>query len=164
MRTVLWGALLATVAIAACHAAVPPTTGAGMLPSGFTITPLAAPGAAFQRFPTHLRADGSADGNGAVAARLSPDGTALLVLTTGYNSFFYTTQKQEILHPVLDPITGQPSGKTTPNAEWVFLYDVRGTTPVLKQTLTLPNTYHGLVWDPAQRGFYVSAGIDDRVY
>jgi len=156
MRTAI---LTAALVLTACHAA-PPV----ILPSGFAITPLAAPGADFQRLPTQLRADGSADANGAVTAALSPDGTALLVLTSGYNTKFYTPAKQPITHTVLDPITGQPSMVTTPNAEWVFLYDVRGAKPVLKQRLTLPNTYHGAVWAPAGNRFYVSAGIDDRAY
>ncbi len=134
------------------------------LPSGFTITPLAAPGAALQRLPTQLRSDGTADANGAETALLSPDGTALLVLTSGYNSFFYTGKGAAITHPVADPLTGQPSSVTTPNAEWIFLYDVRRGTPVLKQKLSLPNTYHGVVWQPDGRRFYVAAGIDDRVY
>jgi DNA-binding beta-propeller fold protein YncE len=145
---------------APCEAAPAPL----QLPSGFAITPLAAPGADFQQLPTHLRADGSADANGAVTEALSPDGTALLVLTSGFNTQFYTEQKQKITHPVLDPVTGQPSGVTTPNAEWVFVYDVRGATPVLRQSLTLPNSFHGLAWDPSGRRFYASAGIDDRIY
>jgi DNA-binding beta-propeller fold protein YncE len=145
---------------ASCQAAATPV----QLPSGFTITPLAAPGADFQRMPTHLRADGSADANGAVTEALSPDGTALLVLTSGFNTNFYTEQKQKITHNVLDPVTGQPTSIITPNAEWIFVYDVRGATPVLKQSLMLPNSFHGLVWDPSGRRFYVSAGIDDRIY
>jgi DNA-binding beta-propeller fold protein YncE len=136
---------------------------AALLPSGFTITPTAAPGADFQRLPTHLRPDGTADANGAVSVALSPDGTALLVLTSGYNTAFRTMQGAPITHAVPDPRTGTPSAVTTPNAEWVFLYDVRGATPTLKQTLSLPNTYHGVVWAPGGKRFYVSAGIDDRV-
>jgi YVTN family beta-propeller protein len=134
------------------------------LPSGFSITPLAAPGADLQRLPTLLRPDGSADGNGANTAVLSPDGSALLVLTSGFNTYFYTGAAAPITHAVLDPVTGQPSTVTTQNAEWIFLYDVRSGTPVLKQRLPLPNTYHGAVWAPDGRHFYISAGIDDRVY
>ncbi len=134
------------------------------LPSGFSITPLAAPGAAVQRLVTGLRADGSADGNGANTAVLSPDGSALLVLTSGFNTYFYNEVAAPITHAVPDPLTGQPSTVATQNAEWVFLYDVRSGTPVLKQRLPLPNTYHGAVWAPDGRRFYISAGIDDRVY
>jgi DNA-binding beta-propeller fold protein YncE len=144
----------------ACQAAPSPV----QLPSGFAITPLAAPGAEFQRMPTHLRLDGSADANGAVTEALSPDGSALVVLTSGFNTNFYTEQKQKITHKVLDPVTGQPASVITPNAEWIFVYDVRGATPVLKQSLSLPNSFHGLVWDPSGHRFYVSAGIDDRIY
>ncbi len=160
MRKLLVVAIAAVALAASCQAPPIPT----QIPSGFAITPLAAPGADFQRLPTHLRADGSADANGAVTAAKSPDGTALLVLTSGFNTQFYTEQKQKITHPVFDPVTAQPTGVTTPNAEWIFLYDIRGSTPILKQSLTLPNTYHGLVWDPAGRRFYASAGIDDRIY
>jgi hypothetical protein len=64
--------------------------GGNLLPDGFYITPTAAPGSVFQNLPTGLRPDGSANANGAVNTALSPDGTALLILTTGYNTSFYT--------------------------------------------------------------------------
>ncbi len=57
--------------------------GGNLLPDGFYITPTAAPGSVFQGLPTGLRPDGSADANGAVNSALSPDGTALLISTTG---------------------------------------------------------------------------------
>jgi len=152
--------LLALLVLPA-YAAPPPTE---RLPSGFALTPLAAPGATLQRLPTGLREDGSADANGAETALPSPDGTALLVLTSGYNTNFFTPQAAPIKHAVPDPITLRPSTITTQNAEFVFLYDIRGEKPVLKQRLLLPNTYHGAVWDPSGRRFYVSAGIDDRIY
>src|SRR5208337_1887832 len=105
--------------------------GGNLLPDGFHITPTAAPGSIFQGLPTGLRADGSADANGAVTTALSPDGTALLILTTGYNTGFYTqgADGTAILWPALYPLTGLPSSTLTPNAEWVFLYDVRGSQP-----------------------------------
>jgi YVTN family beta-propeller protein len=134
------------------------------LPSGFALTPLAAPGATLQRLPTDLRLDGSADANGAETALRSPDGTALLVLTSGYNTMFFTPAPAPIKHAVPDPTTLRPSTITTPNAEFLFLYDIRGKNPVLKQRLSLPNTYHGVVWEPGGRRFYISAGIDDRIY
>ncbi len=162
---------IAIVLLAALHPALAATApvggakfGTALLPTGQTITPLAAPGANFQRMPTGLRADGTADANGAVSMALSPDGTALAVITTGYNTYFYDTHAQPITHVVLDPVTGQPSTTTTINAESVFIYDVRGAAPVMKQRLEMPDTYHGLAWDPAGGRFYVSAGNDDRVY
>lgn len=139
--------------------------GGNLLPDGFYITPTAAPGSIFQGLPTGLRPDGSADANGAVNTALSPDGTALLIVTTGYNTGFYTQGPDgtAITWAALDPLTGIPSSTTTPNAEWVFLFDVRGATPVQKQLINIPNTYHGLVWDPSGTRFYVAGGIDDRV-
>jgi YVTN family beta-propeller protein len=139
--------------------------GGGLLPDGFYITPTAAPGSVFQRLPTGLRPDGSADASGAVTTALSPDGTALLVLTTGYNTSFYTqgADGTAILWPALYPLTGLPSSTLTPNAEWVFVFDVRGAQPVQKQLINIPNTYDGLVWDPSGATFYVAGGIDDRV-
>ena len=139
--------------------------GGNLLPDGFYISPTAAPGSIFQGLPTGLRADGSADANGAVTTALSPDGTALLILTTGYNTGFYTegADGTAILWPALYPLTGLPSSTLTPNAEWVFVYDVRGAQPVQKQMINIPNTYAGLVWDPSGAAFYVAGGIDDRV-
>jgi YVTN family beta-propeller protein len=140
--------------------------GGNVLPDGFYITPTAAPGSVFQGLPTGLRPDGSADANGAVTTALSPDGTALLILTTGYNTNFFTQDPSAtpILHTALDPVTGLPSSTMTPNAEWVFVFDVRGARPVQKQLINIPDTYHGLVWDPSGSRFYVAGGIDDRVY
>jgi YVTN family beta-propeller protein len=141
------------------------SVGGNLLPNGFYITPTAAPGSIFQNLPTGLRTDGSANANGAVNTALSPDGTALLVLTTGYNTDFYTQGPDgtAIVWPALDPLTGIPSSTTTPNAEWVFVFDVRGARPNQKQLINIPNTYHGLLWDPSGTRFYVAGGIDDRV-
>ena len=139
-------------------------SGNALLPDGFYITPAVAPGAIFQGLPTGLRADGSADADGAVTSALSPDGTALLISTTGYNKNFSKPDGTSIEHPVLDPKTGKPTSTTDRRAEWVFLYDVRGAQPVQKQRLNLPDTYNGLVWGPSGKRFYVSAGTDDRVY
>ena len=142
------------------------SVGGNLLPNGFYITPTAAPGSIFQRLPTGLRPDGSADANGAVTTALSPDGSALLILTTGYNTGFSTQGPSgtPITWAALDPITGMPSSTTTPNAEWVFVFDVRGKKPVRKQLINIPNTYQGLLWDPSGTRFYVAGGIDDRVF
>ena len=139
--------------------------GGSLLPDGFYITPTAAPGSIFQNLPTGLRPDGSANADGAVNTALSPDGTALLIVTTGYNTGFYTQGPDgtPITWPALDPVTGMPSSTMTPNAEWVFVYDVRGAKPKQKQKINIPNTYHGLVWDPSGTRFNVAGGIDDRI-
>ena len=141
------------------------SVGGNLLPDGFYITPTAAPGSIFVRLKTGLRPDGSADADGAVNTALSPDGTALLILTTGYNTGFNTQGPDgtPILWPALDPTTGKPTATTTPNAEWVFVFDVRGPKPVQKQLINIPNTYQGLLWDPSGARFYVAGGIDDRI-
>ena len=139
--------------------------GGNLLPDGFRITPTATPGSIFQGLPTGLRPDGSADANGAVTTALSPDGTALLILTTGYNTGFnvQALNGAPITHATFDPITGALSKTTTSNAEWVFVFDVRGSQPVQKQLINIPNTYDGLLWDPSGSRFYVAGGIDDRI-
>ena len=140
------------------------TSGRLRLPTGQYLTPAAAPGARIQRLGTLLRADGGADADGAVASATSPDGTALLVLTTGYNSTYFTGDGRPIVHPVLDPQTGRPSSVMTSSAQWVFVFDIRPAVPRAVQRINLPFTYNGIAWDPHGRRFYVSDGPDDRVY
>ncbi len=146
--------------------------GGAILPTGQTITPAAAPGSTFAPLATGLRQDGSADAAEAVTTTLSPDGKTLLVLTSGYNRDFQDeTSGDNITHPVLDPVTGTPgsdpaTGKpaTTTKAEWVFVFDVSSGSLVKQQQINIPNTYSGLAWAPDSKRFYVSGGIDDRVY
>lgn len=139
--------------------------GGAVLPTGKIITPEAAPGSTFVPLATGLRSDENADANGAVDTVLSPDGKTLLALTSGYNKNFNDENTGErITYPVLDPITGEPTEVTTAQAEWVFVYDTSGGNLVKKQQINIPNTYNGIVWSPDGQRFYVSAGIDDRIY
>ena len=150
-----------------------PDSGA-LLPTGQVITPAAAPGSTFARLATDLRSDGTADAAEAVSTALSPDGKTLLVLTSGYNQNFKNeTTGANITYPVLDPVTGLPSSVvdsstgepiTTRKAEWVFVYDVSSGSLVKRQQINIPNTYNGLAWSPDNQNFYVSGGIDDRIY
>lgn len=136
-----------------------------VLPTGKTITPTAAPGSTFRRLSTGLRSDGTADAQGAVATAVSPDGKKMLVLTSGYNlNFRNETTGVSITRPVLDPVTGRPSSVTTNKAEWVFVYNLGRGEPAKSQQISIPNTYNGIVWAPDGQRFYVSGGIDDRVY
>jgi YVTN family beta-propeller protein len=158
-----WLLCLLVSAFAGAQTSAP--VGGNLLPDGFTITPTAAPGSILQNLATGLRPDGSANAGYAVTTALSPDGTALLIVTCGWNTdyFFQESSSTPILWNALDPMTGLPSSTTTQNAEWVFVFDVRGPKPVQKELINIPNTFHGLVWDPSGTRFYVSAGIDDRV-
>lgn len=138
--------------------------GGSLLPTGQTITPTAAPGSTFERLSTGLRSDGTADAAEAVTTALSPDGKTLLVLTSGYNLNFKDETGTPITYPVLDPTTGAPTSQTTSKAEWVFVYDVSTGRLVKKQQINIPNTYSGIAWAPDSKRFYVSAGVDDRIY
>lgn len=140
-------------------------SGAALLPTGQIITPAAAPGSTFAPLGTGLRTDDSADAAEAVSTALSPDGKTLLVLTSGYNQNFKDENTgSTFTYPVLDPLTGKPSGTTTPKAEWVFVYDVSSGKLVKRQQINIPNTYNGLAWAKDGSRFFVSGGIDDRVY
>jgi len=148
-------------------AAVEPLISGGnnnQLPNGQFITPLAAPGSAYQRLSTGLRPDGTADADGAITSALSPDGKTLLVLTSAYNANFYTTNGTSITVPFLDPNTGQPNGNTTNSFQWVFVYDVSGQKPVQMQRIPVTSAFDGLAWDPAGNRFYISGGQDDQVF
>lgn len=138
--------------------------GGSLLPTGQVITPAAAPGSTFERLATGNRQDGTADAAEAVTTALSPDGKTLLVLTSGYNLGFKKEDGTPLTYPVLDPVTGQPTSTQDSRAEWVFVFDVSNGSLVKKQQINIPDTYDGLTWAPDGKGFYVSGGIDDRVY
>ncbi|MBD2167783.1 beta-propeller fold lactonase family protein [Calothrix membranacea FACHB-236] len=139
--------------------------GGALLPTGQIITPAAAPGSTFAALKTGLRTDNNADAAEAVTTALSPDGKTLLVLTSGYNQNFKNEKTgADLTYPVLDPLTGKPSSINTRKAEWVFVYDVSNGKLVKRQQINIPNTYNGLAWAKDGTRFYVSGGIDDRIY
>jgi len=124
------------------------------LPSGQFVTPTFATGANLQflnpglvNFPTHVVGD-------AVKTAVSPDGTTLLVLTSGYNR--------------LNVASGADIGKLDVSAsnEYVFVFDISGanrTKPLQQQAIQVPNAYVGLVWAPDSATFYAAGGVDDRI-
>jgi YVTN family beta-propeller protein len=118
------------------------------LPTGAFLTPDAAPGAQLLELNPHLPFASAFRAGGAAAAALSPDGTTLLVLTSGFNR-------------VYDPETGLavPEAST----EWVFVYDVTSGTPRETQVVAVPNAFGGLAFHPRGDRFYVSGGPDDTV-
>ncbi|HEY1869174.1 MAG TPA: bifunctional YncE family protein/alkaline phosphatase family protein [Candidatus Cybelea sp.] len=135
-----------------------------VLPTGQTITPLAAPGAQLARLQTGLREDGDADAAGAMSLSLSPDGTTLLVLTSGYNSEYSQPDGKPIRFPVPDPLTGATSSVTSPITQWIFIYRVSADGALQPaQRIAIPDAFVGLAWAPDSHRFYVSGGIDDRV-
>jgi pimeloyl-ACP methyl ester carboxylesterase/DNA-binding beta-propeller fold protein YncE len=135
-----------------------------ILPTGQSITPLAAPGAHLTRLATGLRADGNADASGPVSLALSPDGTTLLALTCGYNYQYFYPDGREIRFTLPDPMTGAASKKTADLTQWIFVYRFGAAgAPQVVQRIAIPDAFVGLAWAPDSRRFYVSGGIDDRV-
>ena len=135
-----------------------------LLPTGQFITPTAAPGSTIQVLATGLRADGNADASEAVNTTLSPDGKALLVLTSGWNRNNAQPDGTPITFPTLDPVTGTPVG-TTRNDEWVLVFHLDDHGVATKQQqISIPDTFSGLTWAPDGLRFYISGGDDDRVY
>ena len=117
------------------------------LPSGEWLTPTAAPGAMFTGLNPDLPAQPGFTAGQASATALSPDGSTLLVLTSGYNRNYGADGK---------PVAALSN-------EYVFVFDVRGRVPVKRQVLQLANSFEGLAWAPDGRAFYVSGGVDDTV-
>ena len=118
-----------------------------MTPTGFAITPDAAPGAIFQPLNPDLPAAPAYTAGQASAVALSPDGRTLLILTSGFNRM------------------NGPDGKDVPDLghEYVFVYDVAGPAPVKRQVIAIPNSFAGLAWAPAGDRFFVAGGVDDDV-
>jgi DNA-binding beta-propeller fold protein YncE len=111
------------------------------LPNGLTITPSATP----HSMTVPINPGGGARNLGqAVTTALSPDGTQLLVLTSGYNRVGL--------------------GAAATKNEYVLIYDVTTATPRLVQSISIRNSFCGLAWNPNGREFYVSGGVDDMVY
>ena len=121
---------------------------AELLPTGQHITPEAATGAQFQNlnpqlanYPDHLAGQ-------AVTTAPSHDGKTLLILTSGFN------------------LMSRPDGKKDPAAsdEYVFVFDISGSTPKQVQVVPVPNTDSGLVFAPDDSRFFVTGGVDDNVH
>jgi DNA-binding beta-propeller fold protein YncE len=147
--------LLVGAAIASADDGVIDNTGAAPLPTGQLVTPTAAPGASFTVLKPGLAAFPNAVANGAVKTSVSPDGSTLLVMSSGYNLF------------------SNAAGTTTATSQYLFVYDISGTnenSPVLHQVIQVPDTYVGIAWAPVpapgrnSTTFYVSGGSTDRVY
>jgi DNA-binding beta-propeller fold protein YncE len=121
---------------------------ADRLPSGVEITPEAAKGAMFQELDPALPGRPDYRAGQAAALALSPDGRTLLLLTSGFNR--------------LD----DASGKIIPalSNEYVFVYDVASGVPRRRQVLQIPNSFEGIAWSPGGDRFYVSGGVDERIY
>jgi DNA-binding beta-propeller fold protein YncE len=128
--------------------ALPPLESRAVLPTGMTITPMAAQGSFYvplnpglEDFPNYVAGQ-------PVTTAMSPDGATLLVLTSGYNE--------------MDDAAGRRIKKDS--NEHVFVFDVSQDTPRKTQALQVPNTFDGIAWNPNGQEFYVAGGVDDDVH
>ena len=128
--------------------ALPAMTQSEILPTGMTITPMAAAGSYFVPLNPDLAGVPNYVAGQPVTTAMSPDGKTLLVLTSGYNR--------------LNGADGRRM-KDYSN-EYVFVFDVSQAQPKKMQVLQVPNTFDGIAWNPNGQEFYVSGGVDDDVH
>ena len=118
------------------------------LPTGQTLTPLAAPGARFEALVAHVGPNPAYVADGGAAIAVSPNGREMLVLTSGFNRFNGADGK------LVEAQSGQ----------YIFRYAVDPHGSRWIQTLTVANSYGGIAWRPDGRGFVVGGGVDDVVH
>ena len=118
------------------------------LPTGQSLTPLAAPGARFEPLVTHTGPLPDYIADGAASIAVSPQGNEILVLTSGFNRVNDVTGD-------LNPLQSQQS---------VFVYAISAKGATRLQTLSVPNSFSGIAWQPDGNGFIVGGGVDDVVY
>src|SRR5579884_2208710 len=130
--------------------------------TGQQINPFAPVGSRFVWLNPGLAAAPNWYAGQAATSAVSPDARTLVVLTTGYNRI-YTS---------MVPTGAFPWNNAVSN-EYVFIYDIEKQIPNLRQVIQLPNTYFGIVFDPAsyspnapgtKRRFYVAGGPNDNIH
>jgi YVTN family beta-propeller protein len=119
-----------------------------MLPTGMSITPTAAKGSIFEPLNPGLPDLPQFVADHPVSTAVSPDGSTLLILTSGFNRNF----------------DAKGTRVATQSNEYVFVYDIRRERPVQMQALQVPDAFAGLAWNPSSKQFYVSGGVDDNVH
>jgi DNA-binding beta-propeller fold protein YncE len=116
-------------------------------PTGFSITPTAAPGSVFTSMNPNLPGLPNYIAGQPMTTAVSPDGKTLLVLTSGYN------------------LLNDANGKNLASAgnEYVFVYDISTDKLVQLGAVPIPAAYAGLAWNPNGKEFYISGGAGDLV-
>lgn len=117
------------------------------LPTGQTVTPLAAPGARFDPLALDLPTVGHAIAGQGVTTAVTADGATLFVLTSGYNLFRGATGSR-----ILEAST-----------EHLFVYDISGGMPVFRKAISIPNAFGGLAFSPDGSELFVGGGADDSI-
>ncbi len=118
------------------------------LPTGMSITPLAAHGSTLQPLNPGLPDLPDFTVDHPISTAVSPDGSTLLILTSGYNR------------------NNDAKAKAIPSqtSEYIFVFDIQRQKPVQRQALRIPNAYVGLAWAPDGSHFYAGGGKDDNVH
>ncbi|MFN7997043.1 MAG: bifunctional YncE family protein/alkaline phosphatase family protein [Bryobacteraceae bacterium] len=149
-------AVLIGWAVLACAQTQPPAQSEYPLPipnTGQQINPFAPTDAQFVWLNPGLTSRPDWYAGQAATSVVSPDNQTLLVLTTGFNRIY---------------TLGVPSGSYPWNSaesnEYVFIYDISKQTPNLQQVIQVPNTYFGIVFDPASYAANAPAGTNKRFY
>lgn len=124
---------LAVPAALSAQSSIPNTGLPQIVSTGQRITPLAPAGASFEPLNPGLAYNPSYTVGQAVSTTLSPDGKTLLLLTSGYNLFNYTS----------GPQIGTPL--STDSTEWIFVFDVSTGKARQKQAIPVTNSYCGIV-------------------
>jgi len=117
-------------------------------PTGFSITPTAAPGAVFTPMNPNLPGLSTYNAGQPMTTSVSPDGRTMLVLTSGYN--------------LLNGSDG--SNLAAAGNEYVFVYDISSNKLNQLGAVPLPAAYAGIAWNPSGKEFYVSGGAGDLVF
>src|ERR1041385_7238592 len=118
------------------------------LPTGMSITPLAARGSTLQTLNPGLPDLPDFTVDHPISTAVSPDGATLLILTSGYNR------------------NNDAKGKKIPaqTSEYIFVFNIQQAKPEQQQALRIPNAYVGLAWAPDGRHFYAGGGRDDNIH
>ena len=146
----------AAILASAAHIVVPAYAQAPVMQTatGQLITPTAIPGAVQQELNPGLAGFPNYAADEAVHSQLSPDGTTLVIITSGYNE--------------LSVLNAAGTGVVTvDHTQYIFIYNVAGknkTKPVLQQVIQQANAHVGLVFSPDGKTLYATGGEDDAVY
>ena len=122
--------------------------------TGQLITPTAIPGAVQQELNPGLAGFPNYAADEAARSQLSPDGTTLAIITSGYNEL-------SVLNAAMNGVV------TVDQTQYIFIYNVAGknkTKPVLQQVIQQANAHVGIVFSPDGKTLYATGGEDDAVY
>jgi YVTN family beta-propeller protein len=157
MKTKMYQTLFrAAILASAAHIVVPAYAQAPVMQTatGQLITPTAIPGAVQQELNPGLAGFPNYAADEAARSQLSPDGTTLAIITSGYNEL-------SVLNAAMNGTV------TVDKTQYIFIYNVAGknkTKPVLQQVIQQANAHVGLVFSPDGKTLYATGGEDDAIY